>query len=310
MMKKSSIVSLLVVVVSAAHGLCQEVHLERKLPEGGSYTTEITGGIDQTLTIVGMETTTNVQTHTVSTSHIGSRANDGTLRVKEKVDSLQINMGGTAGDYSFDSANPAESGSSPLEMFRPIHTMLAERATTVVYGEDNLVQAIESDENVLASLPVQVQALVKDQLDPATLKEAANQALAALPDEPVRKGASWERTESANFGAGQVMTFEVTYTYQGTVQHEGKTFDRINQKVGSVDFTLEDNPALPLTLKDAKLKIAASQGFILFDRKVGQIVKSSQKTRIAGGITFEANGMELPSKLDLTINSVTNVKVN
>ena len=309
MIKKSSIAAMLVVTAVAAHGLAQEVRLERKLNEGGVYTTEVKGGIDQTLTIAGMDIETNVQTHTVSTSRVSQRADDGTVRVKEKVDSLQINMGGTQGDYSFDSGNPDDKGSSPLEMLRPIHKVLANRVHTVIYDEDNRVKDIETDEDFLASLSTEPQTLVGDQLDTETLKQETNQSLAALPDEPVRKGATWERTESANFGAGQIMTFDVTYTYLGSVQHEGRKLDKISLKVESVDFSLEENAALPLQLKDSKLKIASSEGFILFDSKAGQFVANNQKTRIKGDLTFVANGNELPSHLDLTVHAVTNVIV-
>ena len=45
----------------------------------------------------------------------------------------------------------------------------------------------------------------------------------------------------------------------------------------------------------------------MFDREEGHVVSSTDKVRIKGDITFSANGQELPSTLDLTIE--TNVEL-
>ena len=306
-MLRKSTMSLL--VLTALTSTCwAQVKLERKIPDGSSFTTDVRVTMDQTLTIVGMEIETNSETHMVSKSRAGNRANDGTLRVQEKIESLQVNIGGAAGDYSFDSANADAAGNSPLEVIRGVHKSIAERTTTMVYGKDNLVEDVEFDEGILPSLSTQVQAQVKGQLDPDAIKTVSNQTLKALPDDTVSKGDSWERTELLNLGAGQEMTFEVEYTYNGTVQQGGKELDKISLKVKTVEFTMEASDAIPLTLKDSYLEIGSSEGTILFDRAAGRIVSSRQKTQIKGKINFEANGQELPSTLDLKLNSETNEK--
>ena len=69
-----------------------------------------------------------------------------------------------------------------------------------------------------------------------------------------------------------------------------------------MDYSLQDSP-LPLTVKSSELKAAESEGVVLFDRDLGQVVESTGSIRITGDITFTVNNMDLPSKLDLKMQS-------
>ena len=76
----------------------------------------------------------------------------------------------------------------------------------------------------------------------------------------------------------------------------------------SVEFSVADDSPLPIRVKGSKLKVTESKGVVLFDRKLGRIVQSKESFRIAGGITFVANGQELPSKLDLKMETEVAIK--
>jgi hypothetical protein len=169
------------------------------------------------------------------------------------------------------------------------------------------VDSITLDQDILANVPEAVRNLAKSQLDSEYLKKAANQDIAKLPTDPVNKGDSWQRTEVVNFGAGQIMTFETRYTYEGTVEKDGRQLEKIKVETLKVDFGLENSP-LPLTVKESKLKPAESSGTILFDRQRGHSVESTASLRITGDLTFVAGGNELPSKLDLKMESSAFVK--
>ncbi len=305
MFRKSLVAACLVLTFGTA--TFGQVKLERKMHEGKSYTVEVSAKIDQKLTIAGMETDTSSDTRSTVKATSGKRDVGGMLRVQEKVESLNINMVVMGQNYSFDSAAPDAKGTSPLEALRDIHKALARRISTTVYDKDNRVYAVESDQDVLSSLPEELQKIAKSQLDPANLKKAANQQLDQLTAEPVNKGDSWQRSESVNFGAGQVMTFQNKYTYEGTIEKDGKKLERITTKATSVTFALEDSP-LPFTLKGSDLKTEESEGVMLFDRELGQVVESTSSVRITGEITFVFNNMDLPSKLDLKITAGVVVK--
>jgi hypothetical protein len=284
-----------------------QVKLERKLIEGSSYTAETTLKVDQKLTLAGMETDTNNLTRTTSKVTLGKRDDAGMLRAVEQVESLQVNMSAMGTEYTFDSKAPDEKGTSPFEVLRDVHKGLAKRKTTLVYDKTNRVAAIEADQDLLASLPDQVRNLVKDQLDPEALKAAANDELDQIPRNPVKPNDSWEATSKSNFGAGQFMKFVTKYTYEGTIEKEGRKLERITGKVQSVSFGLENSP-LPFTVKSSTLKASESKQEILFDRALGRIAEESAALRIEGDIEFDFNGQVVPSKLDLKLESTVVVR--
>ena len=71
---------------------------------------------------------------------------------------------------------------------------------------------------------------------------------------------------------------------------------------------MDPNSKSPLKVKSSELKITSSDGTILFDREKGAIVESTSKMRSEGDKKTEINGMELPAKLDLTIESKTTLQ--
>ena len=284
-----------------------QVKFERKYPEGATRTVEIKNKLEQRLTLAGMDIDTGSNTTTVSKSTIGKRDVGGMLRVHEKIESLQISTDVMGQNYSFDSANPDNAGSSPLEVLRPVHKAISQCTSTTVLDKDNRVYAIEFDQDIVGSLPPEVQPLLKAQFDQENLKKAANQEFDQLTSEPVNKGDSWQRTSTINFGAGQIMTFQTKFTYEGTVEKQGRVLDQITSKTLAVDFALQDSP-LPFQVKGSELKADESGSVILFDRERGHVVESNAKVRVTGDITFVVNNMELPSTLDLKMQSSVVVK--
>jgi len=301
-----------VVLASLALGVmasaCQgQVTLKHKFHEGSSQVMETTARIEQSLNINGMAIDTASDTRATTKISVGTRDVEGKLRVQETTDALQISMDVMGMKYEFDSGNPDNKGGSPLEILRDVHKALMRRTTTIVFDKSDKAVAVESNEDTLGALPVEVQSLVKSQLDPEHLKTEANEAIEQIKRDPITKGDTWQRLKSINFGAGQVMDFKTEYTYDGTAEKDGKTFDKITSKNLSVTFALENSP-LPFSLKSADLKSPDSEGVILFDRERGQVVESLSKVRVTGDIIFSLNGKDLPAKLDLKMQSTTVVK--
>jgi len=295
-------------VVAVCPSAFAQVKLGRKIREGTTHTVEVSSRTEQKLTIAGMETDTSSDSKTVVKATVGKRDDAGNLRVQEKIASLLINTKVMGSDYVFDSSNPDKVSGSALEMMRPVHKAMLRRTTTVVYGKDNKVSQIESDQDILNELGDEVRKLVQGQFDPERQKTAANEELEKFPAEPVKKGDTWERTTKLNLGAGQVMTVATRYTYEGEIEKEERTLDRISSKVLTVEFALEPGSPLPFTVKDSALKPAETKGEILFDRKLGQVISASSSIQIVGDMTFVINNMDLPSKLDLKMETETNTK--
>jgi hypothetical protein len=284
-----------------------QVKLERKIVEGSTRTTEQVTRVEQKLTIAGMETETESDSRVTVKSTTGKRDDSGNIRVQEKIVGMMITTKVQGTEYVFDSANPDKASGSALEMLRPVHKALSGRTTTTVWDKDNKITQIEFDQDALNGLEDNVRKLVKDEMDPEKIKKAANEELDRIPADAVKKGDAWERTSKRSLGAGQMLTATTRYTYEGEIEKDGKKLDKITSKVLSVDLTLEDSP-LPLTIKSTDLKPTESKGELLFDRKVGQMISGSSSVRIVGDITFVINNMELPSKLDLKMETASQPK--
>lgn len=307
MIRRMTVLATLTLLLPASVSVAQ-VELKHKVNESATFTTNAYVSIDQTLTIAGNETTTKSETTTTTVTKTGERDGDGNIQRADSVKSLQISISGTPGEYRFDSVNPDQQGGSQLEMMRDVHKLLAKRTVTTTFDKDGKIVKIDAGQDQLANLPDLVKSLAASEFDSEQMKTMARQQRQVLPDKAVKKGDTWQRTSTASFGAGQEMEFTTTYTYEGTVESSGKQLHKISAKTTDVKFSVAADSPLPIRLKESKLKIENSESTVLFDAQLGRVMQSKESVRIKGPLTFEANGQELPSELDLTIKSEATVQ--
>ncbi|MBI1899958.1 MAG: hypothetical protein HYS13_02435 [Planctomycetia bacterium] len=307
MLRRFALAALLVLVAAPCFG---QVKLERQHKEGSTHVTENTIVIEQELSIAGTDQKTVVDVRTTTKSESGQRDALGRLKVKDTIQKMQVSISAGGSDYMFDSANPDQTGTSAIEFVRDVHKAMMTNATTRTFDKDGKISAVEHEKDLLGSLSDNVKALVKGQFDPEALKKAVNQERDRLTTDPVKPGDSWQRTETTDVGAGQLLTFDTRYTYEGTVQHNGKPVEKVASKTLSVKFELApDSPLLAqLKVKSSDLKTEESEGAILFDRALGAVVEETSSLRITGEIKFEVNNNELPAKLDLKMRTGNVVK--
>lgn len=276
-----------------------QVQLKTLLVPGVHKHEQITK-VAQTLSIAGMETKSASESIVTSKQTIGKRGEDGKVKSEASVAKMQLSIKAAGSEYMFDSANPDQKGTSALEVLRTAHQAIMKAKTVTTFDKKNRVEKVEFDQGLLEGIPDQIKALVKTQTDGEYLKQVANAELDRVPAKPVKKGDSWNVTETVDFGGGQLMTFETKYTYAGV--DAAKKMDKITSKVEKIDFEIKNSP-LPITLKSHELKPKESSGEFYFDRKAGRFMSSKSKLVVAGKLTFEANGVELPAELDLTMES-------
>lgn len=298
-----------VVLVLGLPAICPaQVKLVRQLKENSESLVETSVKVQQSLKIAGMNQQTGSENRRLVRAKSGKRDDLGRLRIEEKIEEFEAHIEAPTGKYDFDSKSPDAAGTSALEQVRPLHKALLQQPVTMVYDKDDSVSGVEFDQQFLNNLTPEVQVLVKDQFNTDNLKRAARQAGDRLPMGLVQKGSTWERTETTNLGAGQQLSLTAKYTYEGTVEREGKPLDRITYVIEQVGFALDPNSPLPLKLKGSDLKPEKSGGEILFDQKSGQIAEETQKIALKGTIDFEIQNMPLPSELELTMEFKTTRK--
>jgi hypothetical protein len=280
-----------------------QVKLERKYLPETTATTQIEANTKQILTIAGMDLETVSSRFVIATEKSGKRDAEGTLPVVTTIDKLQANTSLPGGlELMFDSSDPDKKASNPLlEPILDVLRISAKVKTTTLIDKQNRIKAIEFADNPAEKVGDDY----KSQFDPEKKKKEAESELGSLPDKPVKVGDSWTHTTESDLGGGQTLTTETRYEYAGTEQKDGRTLDKITVKTTGVTYTMDPNSKSPLKIKSSELKVTSSEGTILFDRAKGAIVLSTTKMRIEGPMKTEINGMELPAKLDLTIESKT-----
>ncbi len=298
----------------SSHTVQAQVKLEYKFPEGKKSTYKSTVKTKQILTIQGMEVLTENDQVVVNSRTAGKRRDDASLPVEEKIESLHLELSLPGGNnLTFDSSNPDAKIENPaLAFLGEALKLSAETTYTLVLDEQNKVKAVEGTEKLLEKgekLSPQAKDLIHGMMQSDKFKMKFEQELRSLPDVLARPGESWERTEVLDIGSGQTLTFKKRYEYLGTEKKGDQTLDKISSKATEVELKMDPAANSPLKVVKADLKVASSDGTILFDREAGHVVSARGKIQIKSDMmTFSLNDTELPGTLDLTMETNTELQ--
>ena len=287
-----------------------QVKLEHKYIEGQKLKYKTTAKTHQTLTLMGMEIETSEERWMVTSLTTGKRRSDKTLPVERKVESLRTEMALPGGmNLKFDTADPNAKIDAPgLAFLGELFKLAGEVVYTIVLDDQNKVKAIEGTEKLkekAEKLEPTARDLMSKQFESEKLKKSFEQGLQILPDVLARPGETWERTQVAEIGGGQTLSFRKKFEYTGTEKKGDKTLDKITTKVLEVKYQTDPESNLPLKPIKSELKPESLEGTILFDREEGpRGFQHGQGAHQRSDITFSANARrELPSTLDLTIET-------
>jgi hypothetical protein len=282
-----------------------QVTLKPQVKPGEMSKTTSEARTAQTLSIAGMDVITSSEQTTVASSSNGPKAADGSVTSRSKVDSLKANLSLPGGvNIQFDSANPEATGDAG--MFNIIVDLLKAVAATeydVKTGKDGRVVDVKVVSNAAAGLSAEARKMYEERVNPAALRDAANEELNRLPKGPVKPGDKWEYTNKARLDSGQSLTFQEEHVFKGEETAGGKKAYRVDITAKTVTYAIDPAGGLPLSVKSSDLKVTESAGHYLFDPERGGVAEAASKSRIQGDMVFVIMGMELPGKLDLTIES-------
>jgi Family of unknown function (DUF6263) len=285
-----------------------QVKLEQKYTEGQKLKYKTTSKTHQTLTLMGMEIESSEERSMITSLSTGKRRADSTLPVEKKVEALRAQLSLPGGKkVEFDTADPnAKVEEKGLEFLGDLFKLAGEVVYIIVLDDHNKVKAIEGTEKLQEKadkLDPPARDLMSKQFDSEKLKKSFEQEAQILPDVLARPGESWERTQVIEIGGGQTLSFRKKFEYKGTEKKGDKELDKIATKVLEVKYNTDPDSNLPLKPVKSDLKPESSEGTILFDREGGHVASSTEKIRIKGDITFSAMGQEIPSTLDLSIET-------
>ncbi len=297
-------------VLVAAWGVTApaQVKLERKVTENATVVGKTEIKVHQILTLAGMDIETNSDSGSLATVAVGKRNADGTIPLNVTVDKIWVKISLPMGieiDLNTDDKD--------LKVDLPQLSFLADvlKASkganyTLVLDSKNQfarVEGIEKNLDRAKDLPEAALAGMKARYNSDRVKQEFEQVQNAVPDGFLREGEPWERTEVSDIGAGQTLTFKRKFEYKGTIKQGDKTLDKIDIKALDVTYKQDTGMPQPLKVTKSDIKVESSEGTLLFDRERGTIVERNDKTHIKGDMTMEAQGNELPAKLDLTFET-------
>ncbi len=287
-----------------------QVTLEYKIPETSKAVAVSEVKMRQVLQIAGQEIPTKVDQKITAEITAKTRAKDGALRVKSTITGITAKFDFPGGiKMEFDSKVPDLKAPMPaLEFILEGLRVISKTPITQVFDKDDQLIKVEMPKGATDGL----NPLIKEEMEPKRIFEQMTTLIARLPNKVVSNGDTWVRDEKTHLGGGQVMTFRIDYTYEGTIKQGGRELDRITGKVTSADYAQDGKAPGPLQVVDSEIKPVNSAIELLFDRKLGCYVSEKSKIQVKGDMTFDVNGMKLPGKLDLTMeqNTITKTKEN
>jgi hypothetical protein len=310
MFSRRTILAALLTATALVSAVEAQVKLTRKVPEGkrAHVTTQHT---DQKLTIAGQEIPTVVDVVNTESYTYQKAEADGTTRVAVKNEGMVFTlklMGNVVGQY--DSAKP-DATKVDIPQLQPTFDgfkAINGKTRTMVFDKDGKLKVIEGVDAILAGAPAEARANLEKGYSKEAHEKGAKIDRDRLPNRELKKGDKWQVVETSDIGGGQTFTFDMFYEYQGTIEKDGRTLDKISIYAGTVKYAMEADPMAPFKVVNSDLKIESSTGMMYFDREKGEVVEVSNSVRITGPMTFSINNMELPGKLDLVLDNQTVVK--
>ena len=287
-----------------------QVTLKIQIPDNWSATTTTTAKTAQVLSIAGMDIETNTAQKVITKEQAGTRDPTGIIQVNSVIEAMKTKSSFPGGvEIVFDSTRENTPAGTQFDVMLDLYKVMASSKISKKYNKQSRCVSLTNKMEGFDELDPTIKEAMKDVLEEDYLAEAENQRLKDLPSKPVNKGDTWPVTMSVRLGGGQVLELKQALTYQGEVTTKsGAKAHSITGKVISATLEQDPNANTPAKITGSELKVESSSQKILFDNDRGMIVLSELKFRLVGDLKLDINGMELPGKLDLTIEVTALVK--
>jgi hypothetical protein len=277
------------------------------LEAGTTYETQIEIKTDQVLTLAGMPLETHGDTFMAMQEKVVGESSTGGWKFEGKFTLVQSDLELPGGlKVSFNSNNPAQANTQG-ELGMIVDALKATAGAKWV-AETNAEQEITKMQYIDDPF-ANVNEMLKGDASPEAIKKRRKTELDRYPSDPVKPGDTWTRTEESDLGGGQTITLEKEYTYAGSEERDGGTFDKVTVKVLSVEYEMDEASPSPAKVTESELKVAESEGTYWYDRQMQAFSEVNDKVRMTGTLALEVNDQKLPGELDLTIDATAKARI-
>jgi len=269
--------------------------------KGDKHVYDVEVDINQTLTLNGNNIETAASTFEERALQVVDKT-DTSTKLAFQTNRLQFNLTMPGGvNVSFDSEKPDQKADIPqlqelFDMLKVASGMTAE----LELDSSAKIDGFKIQAEGLESLSEGLQTYLSEN----RLKPQLEQEFQRIPLEAVKPGETWERSEIFDAGQGQYFSYTTIYKYEGTVEENGQTYDKVTTSYKNPKFDIEAGSTLPLSVKSSELDMSKSSATYLSAPNRGGLVKSNGKLTFTGKIVFIGPGQaEIPGELDLTVKA-------
>jgi hypothetical protein len=169
-------------------------------------------------------------------------------------------------------------------------------------GYDKLLDKLAGDDPAVRQ---GVQATLQEE----SLKKSVREALAFLPDRPVKEGDTWERTIEEPFGVLGNLRETRTYKLEAKEDIGGKKVDKITYTT-AVDFKpgkkIENFPYYVLSGR-IENKDKEARGTVYFDAAAGRVVQIKSDLKLGGTMVLSISESKVDAVVEQEQNTVVTI---
>ncbi len=253
-----------IVVASPAFG---QTKLRWKFEKGKKFHYVMSQGMETSASIMDRTFDTSLNQTMDMTWNVVDVQDDGSARMTQTIDRMQITLKGPAGEAKFDSKAP---GDVP-----PQFAVLANLSEALVGKEIGLtmtprgeVKDVEIPEKVVEALK-SVGPSAGGMLSEDGLKNLTSQGSLVFPEEALSAGKTWKKSQK--LGGTQVgsMTVDTTYTFTGPAEGSQAGLEKID-----ADLVMKFESELGIDIKSQD-----NEASYVFDNKAG-VLRSSEVRQV------------------------------
>jgi hypothetical protein len=250
--------------------------------------------IKMTINAQGNEVQMNIAQNVEITWNIASVDSDGKAKMTQKIGRIRFSMDGLpTGKIEFDSKDGKEPEGPVGKILAPLLKSMAGAEISLTMdpqGRSSDVKVPKELVDAVKNSPAAAQ--LGEMFSEEGFKRLAGQGGLVLSAEPVNKGSSWDQKIEMKLPVGK-MTVDNKLTYEGPVERDGKTVQKV--ALHPV-LTLEGGPNAPATIK---LKDQNSKGNAFFDNAAGRLLETDLTQNM--DMEVNAGGQTVTQKMEQTV---------
>jgi hypothetical protein len=285
-MARRGVVAVVILVAGLATAARAQAPLEWKLKKGDVFYLRNVTTTKQTLKALDKEVPQNSELTVVLGFAVADQTPEGFL-LKETVEEVTIKpeKGEPVSDDKIAGATFAILLSPKWEVLK-------------FEGYDKLIDKLSGDD-------VAVRQALQATLSEDALKKSVREAMAFLPDRPVKEGDTWERTVEQPFGVLGTLRETRTYKLEGKEDQGGKKVDKITF-TSAVDYKPgKPDKALAYHVISGEMKADEAKGTVHFDAAAGRVVQIESHMKLRGRMVLSISG----SNVDAVVEQEQTTKV-